>query len=141
LTALAERLDGRPLVVPASARNAYHLAASLASNAFVALEAMATDIWRAAGLDGDLALPALFPLIASTAGNLTRVGLPAALTGPIARGDVATVARHLAALTGDPELADILTVYQRLGRRAVELARAQGHAAPEALDAIQSLLA
>lgn len=140
LRALALRLGSVPLLVPPAARAAYHLAASLASNALVALVAEAVDIWHSAGLAADLALPALLPLIASTEANLARVGLPTALTGPIARGDAATVARHLAALTADPTLAEIAAVYRLLGRRALALARAQGRANPAALDAIAALL-
>ncbi len=140
LTALAERLGARPLAVPSAARAAYHLAASLASNALVALVAEAVAVWRSADLDPDLALPALLPLIASTQANLERVGLPDALTGPIARGDVATVSRHLAALAATPDLAPIATVYRALGMQAVALARAQGRADPVALDAIEHML-
>ncbi len=139
LRALAEQLDGRPLVVPPEARASYHLAASLASNALVALVADAVEIWRHAGLDADLALPALLPLIASTQANLARTGLPAALTGPVARGDAPTVARHLAALA-TPELAEIAAVYRLLGRRAVMLARAEGRVDPAKLDEIERML-
>jgi predicted short-subunit dehydrogenase-like oxidoreductase (DUF2520 family) len=67
--------------------------------------------------------------------------LPAALTGPIARGDAATVARHLAALASDPALNEIAAVYRLLGRRALALARAQGRADAAALAAIAALLA
>lgn len=140
LRALAVRLGAQALIVPPAARPAYHLAASLASNALVALIANATDVWATAGLDPDLALPALLPLVASTHANLEQVGLPTALTGPIARGDVSTVARHLAVLASDPTLAPVTAIYRLLGQRAVALARAQGHAAPAALDEIDGLL-
>lgn len=141
LSALAARLGALPLSVPPAVRPAYHLAASLASNALVALIATAVDVWAAAGLDLALALPALLPLVASTQANLQHVGLPDALTGPIARGDVSTVARHLAVLAGDPALVPVATIYRLLGQRAVMLARAQGHAPAAALDAIARLLA
>jgi predicted short-subunit dehydrogenase-like oxidoreductase (DUF2520 family) len=137
LRALALHLGGQPLAVPPTARPGYHLAASLASNALVALLAEAVDTWRAAGLPEDLALPALLPLIASTQANLARVGLPTALTGPIARGDVATVARHLRVLADDPDLA---IIYRLLGLRAVALARDMGRVAPATLAAIAALL-
>lgn len=140
LSALAERLGARPVAVPPAARAAYHLSAALASNGLVALVDVAAAIWSAAGLDVGLALPALLPLVASAVANLERVGLPAALTGPIARGDVATVARHLAALQALPEHDDLLALYRQLGRRQVALARALGHAAPADLDAIADLL-
>ena len=140
LAALAERLGAHPLVVPPAARAAYHLAASLASNALVALIAEAVAVWQSANLDSELALPALLPLIASTQANLERAGLPAALTGPIARGDIATVSQHLAALDAAPALAPIAAVYRALGVQAVTLARAQGRADPAALDTIERML-
>lgn len=140
LRSLATRLGARPLVVSAEARAAYHLSASLASNAFVALIAEATDVWASAGLDHDLALPALLPLIASTLTNLETVGIPAALTGPIARGDVATVEQHLAVFMADLTLAPIAEVYRALGLRAVALSRAQGRAEKSSLDQIEQLL-
>jgi len=56
-----------------------------------------------------------------TVENLIKVGLPAALTGPIARGDVGTVERHLAALrTGAPQLLDMYAV---AARRTLAVAR------------------
>ncbi len=140
LSELAKRLGGRALIVPAGARPAYHLAASLASNALVALVDLASAVWSAAGLDGDLALPALPPLIASTQANLAGIGLPGALTGPIARGDVETVRRHLATLDTLGLGADADAIYRLLGRRAVEIARSQGRADPAVLDAINELL-
>ncbi len=140
LTALVERLGARAITVPAEARAAYHLAASLVSNLFMALVAQARDVWSAAGLPKDLALPALLPLIASTHAALTDVGLPAALVGPVARGDVVTIQRHLAVLTADPALADVAVTYRALVRRAVALARDLGRASPDALDAIAALV-
>jgi predicted short-subunit dehydrogenase-like oxidoreductase (DUF2520 family) len=140
LRALAERLGSVPLVVPPAARAGYHLAASLASNALVALVAQAVDVWTTVGLDPALALPALVPLIASTQANLAQLGLPAALTGPIARGDATTVARHLALLAADPALSAIAATYRLLGRRALALAREQGRIDPAKLDEIARLL-
>ena len=79
----------RPFEVPRSKRAAYHAAAAIASNFLVALEESAAELLRAAGVEDAREL--LAPLVLRTAANWAERGA-AALTGPIARGDEATVA-------------------------------------------------
>lgn len=93
---LAERLGMRPFGVPESGRAAYHAAASIASNFLVALEESAAELLAAAGVDED-ARELLAPLALRSAANWSENGAEA-LTGPIARGDEATVERHRAAI-------------------------------------------
>jgi len=66
---------------------------------------------------------AMRPLIEGTIANIARLGPAKALTGPILRGDVATVRKHLEALGGDPEAGEI---YAALGKRILRLAEKQG---------------
>jgi predicted short-subunit dehydrogenase-like oxidoreductase (DUF2520 family) len=116
-TRLATRLSLRPFEVPEEARAAYHAAASIASNLLVALEESATGLLERAGIEDGREL--LAPLVLRTAANWAERG-PRALTGPIARGDAATVERHMAALHAHaPEL---LPLYAELAARARELA-------------------
>jgi predicted short-subunit dehydrogenase-like oxidoreductase (DUF2520 family) len=97
---LATRLSMEPLIVPESQRSAYHAAASIAANYLVMLESMAARVGAAAGLERRH----LLPLARAALENWGRVG-PRALTGPIARGDMETVARHREALESvAPEL-------------------------------------
>ena len=115
---LAERLGMRPFRVPEERRAAYHAAASIASNLLVALEESAAELLDRIGIEDAREL--LAPLVLRTAANWAERG-PEALTGPIARGDEATVERHLAALRDTaPEL---LPLYEALAERARELAR------------------
>ena len=101
--ALAEALGMRPFEVPEESRAAYHAAAAMASNLLVALEESAAELARAA-LGIEDARELLAPLVLRTAANWAERG-PDALTGPIARGDRATVERHRAALAETaPEL-------------------------------------
>jgi predicted short-subunit dehydrogenase-like oxidoreductase (DUF2520 family) len=87
----------------------------------VALADVARSLLVAAGIPEDEALPALLPLMSSAVRNLVELGLPAALTGPVARGDVESVEKHLEALTArSPENLDL---YQRLGRQVLRIAR------------------
>ena len=82
-----------PVTVHDDDRAAYHAAASMASNFLVTIESAAERVAATAGLRRDL----LVPLVRATVENWAVLG-PAALTGPIARGDDATVGRHRAAL-------------------------------------------
>lgn len=120
-TALALRLGMRPFAVPEDRRAAYHAAASIASNFVVALTESAADLLARAGVEGD-ARELLAPLVLRTAANWAERG-GAALTGPIARGDEATVARHR---EGISELApELIELYDALADRTRELARAK----------------
>ena len=102
----------------------YHAAAAIVSNHTVALFADATRLFAAAGVPPEESRPALATLLEGTAANLRTVGVPAALTGPVARGDVATVRRHVAALSqAAPEL---LAAYRVLARRAIVVACEKG---------------
>ena len=115
---LAERLGMRPFAVPEAQRAAYHAAASIASNFLVTLEESAARLLAAAGIEDAREL--LAPLVLRTAANWAEHGA-GALTGPIARGDEATVARHLEALR---RLApEVVESYEALAERTRELAR------------------
>ena len=123
-SALAERLRMRHFGVPDDKRAAYHAAACIASNFLVALEESAAELLGDAGIEDAREL--LAPLVLRTAANWAERGGDA-LTGPIARGDEATVARHRAALT---ELApELLPLYDSLAERTESLAR-PGEAEP-----------
>ena len=106
---LAGALGMRPFEVRDDQRAAYHAAASISSNYFVTLQAEAEALASAAGIDGFDARAMLGPLVRRTTENWIELGAREALTGPIARGDQATVARipgmHLATLIGVPVVA------------------------------------
>ena len=107
-TELAERLGMKPFEIDDDGRAAYHAAASVASNFLVTLEAAAEAIAAGAGLGRDEARELLAPLIRQTAENVAELGPEAALTGPVARGDEATVEAQRAAVeAAAPELLDL----------------------------------
>ena len=104
--ALAERLGMRPSRSPRSDRAAYHAAASMASNFLVALEESAAELLERAPASRT-PRELLAPLVLRTAANWSERGAEA-LTGPIARGDEATIDRHREALAEPaPELLDL----------------------------------
>jgi predicted short-subunit dehydrogenase-like oxidoreductase (DUF2520 family) len=92
--ALAAALGMRATRVADEDRAAYHAAASIASNFVVALESAAERLAATAGVDRAL----LAPLVRAAVENWAARGASEALTGPIARGDEATVARQRAAV-------------------------------------------
>ncbi len=116
---LAHDLGGQPLDLTADAKPLYHAAAVLASNYTVVLAALATQLIAATGAPEERALEALLPLLDTTLANLRRDGLPAALTGPLVRGDSGTVTRHLTAL--DTQYPLTANVYRALGEAALAL--------------------
>jgi predicted short-subunit dehydrogenase-like oxidoreductase (DUF2520 family) len=117
-------------------RAAYHAAASLVSNDLVALLHLAAEVLEAQGIGRKQALGALVALAIGTLAHAERGGLESALTGPIARGDVATVAAQLASLrrfrAGE--------AHGLLGRELVGLARRSGRIGPAEAAALRRLL-
>ena len=138
LRRVASQLGLEPLRIEPDARVRYHAAASLAANGLVSLVDLAVELLAGAGrgMSRDEALAALLPLVDSAVSGLHRSGLPAALTGPVARGDAEVVAKHLAALRGSSAEA----VYRALAAHAVGVARAQGRADPAGLSRIAKAL-
>ena len=146
--ALVHAMGGAALELDGKHMAGYHAAAAMAANYAVALLDAATAVLVDIGVSPEQALAALVPLaqgaIANVAGREKEgvAALAAALTGPIRRGDAATVERHLAALAhASPELVEI---YRVLGRRTAAIAkRLEGDGAPDraALDRIDELLA
>ncbi len=113
-----------PRALGPSGRAAWHAAASLASNDLVALLSLAAEVLRATGLGEREAIEALLPIARGAIEHLDAGGIEGALTGPIARGDAATLASHLRALgSACPDAAESHRV---LSRRLLRIAEASG---------------
>lgn len=110
---LAQQLGMRPMVIAEEDRAAYHAAAAMASNFLVTLEDAAARVGATAGLSRN----DLLPLVRATVENWARLG-PEALTGPIARGDYETIAKHRQTLAQrTPELLDLYDAMAQATRR------------------------
>lgn len=119
--ALGARCVPAPVLGPA-----YHAAAALLANGSAALAFEAVEILVALGMARREAERALQGLLASVAHNVGTSGVPAALTGPVARGDAATVRRHLRALRAlDPARADAYRRVQPVIQRCAAAQRVQ----------------
>ena len=136
LSALARAIGCQPGALPAD-RSAYHVSAVLGSNALVALLDLAAELWPGEG-GKEEGLAALLPLVRGTIANLEAIGLPDALTGPIARGDVGTIERHIALLREAP--AALRRSYAELGLATLPVAHAKGSLSEEAAARIATLL-
>ena len=113
---------GIAVTIEAKDRPRYHAAAVLASNAVVALAAVAV---RLSGLEAGV--EAFLPLLQGAVQNLRNLGVPDALTGPVDRGDFRTVESHLQALKNNPTE---LSVYAALGIATADVAFAKGSLSP-----------
>jgi predicted short-subunit dehydrogenase-like oxidoreductase (DUF2520 family) len=118
-------LGMRPVRIDPSQRVGYHAAATVASNHLVALLAQAMRVAVDAGLPPE----ALLPLVRATVDNVAALGPQVALTGPVARGDIETVRRHLEALPADEQRA-----YRAVAARASVLSGHDDAAMVELLD-------
>ena len=134
--ALAGALGARTLEIPAGDKVRYHAAAVMVSNFPALLMDAGEQLLRAIGLAPEDARAALLPLFAAAAENVKARPSAQALTGPLARGDVETVRKHLATLAATPELR---AFYVSLSRAAIPLARAAG-TDPARLGEISALL-
>jgi predicted short-subunit dehydrogenase-like oxidoreductase (DUF2520 family) len=119
-TGLAERLGMCPFEIDEEGRAAYHAAASVASNFLVTLMAAAEATARDAGLDREDARALLMPLVRQTVENIAELGPEAALTGPVARGDDATVEAQRAAV--ERVAPELLGLFDELVRHTRALA-------------------
>jgi predicted short-subunit dehydrogenase-like oxidoreductase (DUF2520 family) len=127
--ALVRALGGHELALPRwrsgpESAAIYHAGAVAASNFLVTLLDFAARHLQVLGADRRLALQAHLPLVRGTLANLEQLGIPQALTGPIARGDAQTVAGHVAAL--QQRAPELLELYLVLARQTIPLAQEQG---------------
>lgn len=116
LAAFAQSLDATPFRLADSQKPLYHAAAAASSNYLVTVLALAFELFSAAGVDPGVARP----LVDSVVNNVFDSGPRAALTGPIARGDVGTVAAQRAAVA--KLSAELEEAFVTLGRLTAEVA-------------------
>ena len=124
LKELASVLDGSCVELKPGDKVLYHAAAVFACNYLVTLVKLAVDLWRDFGVPPKEATKALLPLLKGTVNNIDNIGLPHCLTGPIARGDLSTIGKHLNALKAKDS--ELLITYKELGLQTIPVALAKG---------------
>ncbi len=139
LRGIVKALEGSWVVLGPGDKVLYHAAAVIACNYMVTLTNMAGELWQAFGSSAQEAAKALMPLIHGTVNNIENVGLPDCLTGPIARGDLGTVRKHLDAL--EKRAPAIASTYRDLGLQTTPIALSKGKIDEERAEDLRRLLA
>jgi predicted short-subunit dehydrogenase-like oxidoreductase (DUF2520 family) len=138
LKELARVLNGSWVKLGAGDKVLYHAAAVFACNYLVTLVKLALDLWKGFGVSSKEATKALLPLLRGTLNNIDNIGLPDCLTGPVARGDLGTIEKHLRAL--DARNPSLLTAYKELGLQAIPIALAKGKVNEQKAEEMRTLL-
>jgi predicted short-subunit dehydrogenase-like oxidoreductase (DUF2520 family) len=138
LKELTHLLNGNWVELKPGDKVLYHAAAVFACNYLVTLVKLAQDLWQDFGVSSKEATKALLPLLRGTLNNIDNIGLPNCLTGPVARGDLGTIKRHLSALEArNPSL---LTTYKELGLQTIPIALAKGKVNAQKAEEMKALL-
>jgi predicted short-subunit dehydrogenase-like oxidoreductase (DUF2520 family) len=138
LKALSSLLNGNWVQLGPGDKVLYHAAAVFACNYLVTLVKLAVDLWKGFGVSSKEATGALLPLLRGTLNNIDSIGLPNCLTGPVARGDLGTIERHLKALGA--ENSSLLTTYKELGLQTIPIALAKGKVNKQKAEEMKTLL-
>jgi predicted short-subunit dehydrogenase-like oxidoreductase (DUF2520 family) len=138
LKEMADSLGGYAIELKAKDKVRYHTAAVIACNYLVTLVKQAADLWQAFGVPPEQAVQALVPLLKGTVGNIETIGIPDCLTGPISRGDVGTIEKHLAALENTAP--EVLAIYRQMGINTIPIALVKGSIDEEQADRLEVVL-
>jgi len=121
--ALAARLEAQALLLSAEEKPLYHLALSISSNFLIILLHEVKELLKTAGLEESSVLEILTPLLNRTLQNVKNLGVANSLTGPVVRGDLKTLEKHLDVTSAKPGLDRI---YRAMALEAVRLAENRG---------------
>lgn len=133
---LVMEMGGEPVWVPEASRALYHAALTFGANNVMTLVNQTLELLESAGISNPDALVA--PLLGASLDNALRNG-DAALTGPVARGDVETIREHLRVLANfDPA---VTQAYRSMARLTAVRALASGVLQPNAAQNLLTVLA
>jgi len=134
-----EAIGGRLIAIAPHQKTLYHAGAVMACNYLVALLDVSLDILRTAGVSREQGAALLTPILRATVENVLAQGVENAMTGPISRGDVEIVNRHIKELERlGPES---VSVYRELGRATLAVAERRKELSGEKIVEMRDLLA
>ncbi|MGI5921435.1 MAG: Rossmann-like and DUF2520 domain-containing protein [Syntrophomonadaceae bacterium] len=134
---LVKTFQGEYFFIDRKVKPLYHAAACVVSNYLVTLIEFGVKVMESTGVSRDMAAKALMPLIKGTVNNIENIGIPKALTGPIARGDLTTILKHLDCLQETaPELTKL---YSWLGFYTAQIALEKGSIDNRSMEEFQKL--
>jgi len=131
-------MGGNPFFVSEEDKPLYHAAACMASGYLTTLMHTVEEMYQALGLSRDDAIHAFWPLVRGTLTNIETKGTVVALTGPVARGDIGTIKKHLLVLR--QKLPTYLSLYCAMGVLAVDLGLKKNALSEEDAKTIKNLL-
>ena len=138
LSEMALAIGGNPIFLKSEDKPLYHLTGVMMGNLLTALAATAAQLWENLGLTRAEGVNALAPMMRQVSANLESMGVPGAVAGPFARGDIGTVRKHLHALqTRAPE---VLPLYCELALAALPFGLEKQRLTPERADEIRELV-
>lgn len=134
---IVESLGGEYFFIDRKAKPLYHAGACVVSNYLVTLLDLGMKFLQTTGIPTSMAARALMPLVHGTIKNVENIGIPSALTGPIARGDISTITKHLECME---EMApELVKLYTLLGFYTAPIARQKGTIDEQAMEEFQHL--
>ncbi|CDF57404.1 Rossmann-like and DUF2520 domain-containing protein [Thermobrachium celere] len=110
-----EKISINYIEIPSYCKEKYHAAMVFASNYIVALAKISKELLKQCDFPDDKIEKALYPLMISAVENIKEKGIEGALTGPIVRGDVGTVKKHL------QNIGEYKHIYSLLGEVALSI--------------------
>jgi len=123
--AIVRDIGGEVFRVQRKPKAAYHAWGTFASPLLLATLVTAEQVARRAGISAASARRKMLPIVRQTVANYAALGPAGAFSGPIVRGDAATVRKHLAALKDNPDLRE---AYRALARVALRYLPARNRA-------------
>lgn len=139
LKEFASSLNGRFMELREEDKALYHAAVCIACNYLYTVVHLGTDLWKHFGIGQSDALAANLPILTGTLNNIAHVGFPGCLTGPIARGDVGTIRKHIEAL--EEREPSLVALYKALGLATIPIGLAKGTLSEQKADELRALMA
>lgn len=135
---MLENTGNRYFKIAKDQKSVYHATACVVSNYLVTLMDYGLSLFEAIGIKGEDGYKALYPLIDGTVKNIYNLGTKNALTGPIARGDVETIGKHIKSIEKIAQ--DKLDFYKLMGDMTLELAKRDRLNDNEKIEELQNIL-
>lgn len=132
---LFQELGNKTTVISGENKAKYHAAAVFSTNLVLATLWEGFSLLQECGFSQEIVEKAFYPMAISNVQTMAQVGIPQALTGPVARGDVSTVEKHLAVLTGEQK-----ELYVKLSQVLVPIAQKNKPNQPEVFQQLNALL-
>jgi predicted short-subunit dehydrogenase-like oxidoreductase (DUF2520 family) len=134
---IVQKIGGSHFMIRPEDKACYHTSCSMASNMSVTLFYTALSLLSTCGLTEVEAKKVLWPLLEGTLHNVNKIDAFDALTGPISRGDLTTIKKHLEELKKSPQTHRI---YIELARQTLDMIKRREKISSEKISALEALL-